>query len=531
MATPSFNGLIDVMQYGAKGNGSTDDYAAIVKALAACKAGYVLYFPPSSGYAVSQPIVVSTAVHVQMDSPIIYTGSSDVTALTVGIANTDFEMLNLKLNVVRGTLSSWKSESNIGIKLLNLNTCQVNVVQTRGFTIGLQCIGTSNNGFAYNQVVLGNILNNKISIDLTNATNGWCNENLFLSGQIANWSDVYPTQNKIGVRITSQDKIYTNNNNNFFIKASFEFQGTSQKLPVLIEYGSQNGFLSCRSESGAAYFAQVLNNSTENYFDLGYTANQSEVILDQSLYPANFLTTRRTKFLQETGNMVFLSGALHKKAVPYDAKNVNLADVAIFSGTSIQKFGTGMTMNTDYLQVASGTGIGILVNTTNAKRFVVKRDTISPYDGRVAIKCYDSSGNPLTDKGSPLVKGTAYSVPAWYKDTFGGVYQMQGDSPMDFYFQVDASVKSIAIIVTAGTNPLQIRSFSVATADGDTAAAWSGIPEMALGTNYALQTPTTGSWTKGKMILNDNPASGSPIGWVCVQSGTPGSWKPYGSIS
>ena len=42
--------------------------------------------------------------------------------------------------------------------------------------------------------------------------------------------------------------------------------------------------------------------------------------------------------------------------------------------------------------------------------------------------------------------------------------------------------------------------------------------------------PTTGDWNRGDIMWNSSPASGSNIGWVCVVSGTPGTWKSFGSI-
>lgn len=43
--------------------------------------------------------------------------------------------------------------------------------------------------------------------------------------------------------------------------------------------------------------------------------------------------------------------------------------------------------------------------------------------------------------------------------------------------------------------------------------------------------PTTGTWDRGNIVWNENPASGQPIGWVCVGYGTPGTWKSFGTIS
>lgn len=42
--------------------------------------------------------------------------------------------------------------------------------------------------------------------------------------------------------------------------------------------------------------------------------------------------------------------------------------------------------------------------------------------------------------------------------------------------------------------------------------------------------PSTGSYKKGDIVYNSNPASGKYIGFVCITSGTPGIWKGFGII-
>ena len=43
--------------------------------------------------------------------------------------------------------------------------------------------------------------------------------------------------------------------------------------------------------------------------------------------------------------------------------------------------------------------------------------------------------------------------------------------------------------------------------------------------------PTTGNYIKGDIIYDSSPVSNGFIGWVCVTSGTPGTWKTFGVIS
>jgi hypothetical protein len=43
--------------------------------------------------------------------------------------------------------------------------------------------------------------------------------------------------------------------------------------------------------------------------------------------------------------------------------------------------------------------------------------------------------------------------------------------------------------------------------------------------------PATGTYRQGDRIDNTAPSAGGVLGWVCVASGTPGTWKTFGSIS
>lgn len=42
--------------------------------------------------------------------------------------------------------------------------------------------------------------------------------------------------------------------------------------------------------------------------------------------------------------------------------------------------------------------------------------------------------------------------------------------------------------------------------------------------------PTTGTWTQGDIVWQQSPVAGGYIGFVCVASGTPGTWKEWGAI-
>lgn len=48
--------------------------------------------------------------------------------------------------------------------------------------------------------------------------------------------------------------------------------------------------------------------------------------------------------------------------------------------------------------------------------------------------------------------------------------------------------------------------------------------------SYGTVAPTTGTWAVGDIVYNTSPAASGYIGWVCVTSGTPGTWKGFGLI-
>lgn len=43
--------------------------------------------------------------------------------------------------------------------------------------------------------------------------------------------------------------------------------------------------------------------------------------------------------------------------------------------------------------------------------------------------------------------------------------------------------------------------------------------------------PTSGTWAYGDIVFNSAPAGGSAIGWVCVEAGTPGKWRSFGTVA
>jgi len=152
------------------------------------------------------------------------------------------------------------------------------------------------------------------------------------------------------------------------------------------------------------------------------------------------------------------------------------------------------------------------------------------YGGRVWIRCYDDVGEMesiLNEDGhlTGPYDGRFYFAPG------GFGYVTSGDSEDDLFFRVDEDVKKVAIFITGGTNECRLRGFSIFSVDGGHAAVWSGYEEGISGSNLGTTAPLSGTWERGRIVLNAEPSAAMPIGWVCVTSGSPGLWLPFGYVA
>jgi hypothetical protein len=47
---------------------------------------------------------------------------------------------------------------------------------------------------------------------------------------------------------------------------------------------------------------------------------------------------------------------------------------------------------------------------------------------------------------------------------------------------------------------------------------------------WGAAAPATGTWNRGDKVINAVPSVGSPKGWVCTVSGSPGTWVSEGNL-
>tara|TARA_R110000737_G_C14566619_1_gene483311 strand:+ start:47 stop:1522 length:1476 start_codon:yes stop_codon:yes gene_type:complete len=118
------------------------------------------------------------------------------------------------------------------------------------------------------------------------------------------------------------------------------------------------------------------------------------------------------------------------------------------------------------------------------------------------------------------------------------------------YIQVRAdfegTVSSNVIHTTSTQNAITILTGAIGTADNnniDNAGAAGRITQYdgkfsideftsrQLVRQSRTAAPTSGTWQLGDIVWSRTPAPSGTIGWVCVTAGTPGTWKTFGAIT
>jgi hypothetical protein len=243
---------VSVKDFGAVGDGVTDDTAAIQAAADYCAANDAFLMGVPGTYLVTSTLVFKcngdlSAMQINANgsavSPVVRFGSVN-TGDAGAVRNKNF-VLPQVFNTTKPS-DGWGT-AGIGIELAEVFACNLTIVRVQGFTTGVRA-GGYNTGFAYNQVFMQDLLGNKVNLHLKPlGATGFCNQNSWFNGRLSRYSS--DTTNYTGTRgilIEGQDP--TGNpaapNNNTFINCSLEGMVEFQ----LDVFGNYNIFENCRWE-------------------------------------------------------------------------------------------------------------------------------------------------------------------------------------------------------------------------------------------------------------------------------------------
>lgn len=519
---------INVLDYGATGDGTTNDRPALLDAVTAAAAAAtagnnpLLIFPPNKGYAISSTLKIPKGIHLQMDAPVIYTGSANEDALTIGMssadalaagltyANSTNDGMQMKLWVRRAAISDWTDEASVGLHIYNLNRSHVEIVDASNFTIGVLCHG-DRWGFAYNGITLGILGQNKVALDLlsdgiSSSVQGYANENTFYGGHFTGSSSL-GSRSRTGIRQRWAGILYPTNNNRFFspcfeLKEASLTGGATAYAFEQIDAQSTRSY-SARHEGGVAALtaryihAKESGQAGNNRYDITY-ADRGCIIDDSA-------ATARTSRLEQLGIFSFLNTNAYVpiwtsgRIVDYASTANSLVGFAgtlhtVDSSGNISNQGAvaSYTVTSPYVTSAGFVALGVYVRSSNVKRFMVRKDLLpgyasngTPAIGRIYIKPFDSAGTALTGGGATTyVTGEAAGSFLW-GTAWGGAYALQSDgySP-NVTFAVSAEVDSFQVMV--GLNKTQLIGFQLLASENLGVTVWSGVTAP---TSSAAPTP------------------------------------------
>jgi hypothetical protein len=414
--------------FGATGDGVTDDGPALAAAMAAAAASGRVLVIGEGTFRTTQPLTLGGgAAGLIMHGAILYAGPAGATALTVGdgaaVRNATKRYEGLR--VLRASLSDWENEADIGLVLRNLDASLVEIRQVEGFTIGIRTLGVER-GFEDSTLILGRIVNNRIGLDVrTETAAGWNTSVRYHGGHFAIGSTVHPEKDRFGVRFSAAPGAYVAHNRHVFDGPGFELQAANRPIsgiPFLIEVNSRSVWArALRMEGCSPFVARHTGAAQDHVYEVAWASQAYLVDVDYTpsatRVGAVVRSSHQAAAFREATREVAAVPNLRAARIRWSntewgferlaclSSNVagtpsTLADLAF---PALDAFGFG----NDGVLLTGGRGIGFVVDARGCREFALSVDADAP---RLAVMCFDANRALLTDAGTPRVRASGQSL-------------------------------------------------------------------------------------------------------------------------
>lgn len=535
---------LSVKDFGAKGDGTTEDTIAIQKAIDYLSDGQKLLFPKGT-YVVKDLFINTSNITLEFEGKLKYIGND--TCLT--IKNMLIKIYNL--NIIRDYSNDATQRADETLLCNGLKISHKNIdlysPSIEGFKNALLFEDNDAIGVAYIDVYAPLFGNNLVMVKCQhNHANSWTNETHFFGGRMA-INDTYFTtvENSYycdllgdchrfyGVSLEGRPTRKIKGNFNSCLWSGCRFEGTNGVLDIEFS-GNGNRLIDNRdfenitSESG--YFNIVRNNNSEfsgvvsgkkiqyikpdaakYIFDVGYTAGIYFVDCSERDAYLQIKVADTSKYCDFT--IIKIDTSNNPVSIASDFNDGNIYFPALsnyMESVTFKNVGGGKVhLLSDYnykTNMYNGASYGKgqkrkLYNGLYEYEICVEGGTYGSLSG------ITGSGNMGSNKIT--LNGDTSDIKA---DNYISIGSNK------YYVSKKAGVE---ITVT----PTLIESITNATIQRKNPV----FKKMSPIRYEYVAPPTTGDWEKGFIIYNSNPIETGYIGWVCVNV-APLTWKPYGKI-
>ena len=393
-------------QFGAVGDGVTDDTTAIKNAVAEAENTGKNLVSLAKTYFVTDTIaidclkvkninIVGTIKASFTDRTILKFYMSDPNTVTNAVINCKVDGTNGFGGYQFPTASedfNFPSFAMRGIELLDINRSVINCA-VANCAAGIVLTNSSAHGVVFNTVNIGDVYNCVVSLSLEPANGGWVNSNTFVGGgfQI---DSIYNAYNKRTVTIRLSGKGQNNVNSNTFIAPSFETGG----LPILFENASYNTARYCRNENGTNYIAKVAYVSQGNVITTLYGQEYLKILGDTS---GNNIMKNTLADIVNNSVPIKIWNFDKNKCFNVGNRGADNSSTIVDGMDLMDKQTTlkpapywNTEINDDYLTIIGNEILGCLVDTSIAKTFYVSGNAGS----RVFILTLDANKDVIKDE-------------------------------------------------------------------------------------------------------------------------------------
>lgn len=422
---------LSARDFGALGDGATDDGPALQAAMnAAAAAGRTLLIGEGS-FRTTMPLVLpGAAAGLVMRGAILYAGPANQVALTIGDggAARNARKILTGLTVLRATQSDWTNEADIGLLLRNLDASLVEIREVTGFTIGVRTLGDGR-GFEDTTLVLGRFVNNRIGLDIHTATAAAWNTSIrYHGGHFAVGSTLHPGLDRFGIRLSAAPGAYVAHNRHLFDGPNFELNVADKPaiagIPFLCEVNSRAIIArGLRMEGCSPFVARHTAGAQDHVYEIAW-ASQAYQVEIQHMPSATRLGGVAVTLHQAAPHVlatreVAAVPSLRAAAIRWNATETGFEKLAVLSSNVsgspavLADFAfpalDQITLTNRGAVLGGGRAIGFVVDARQCKDFALAVEADNP---RLIVMTFDASMNLLTDAGGQLVLASGQSI-AW----------------------------------------------------------------------------------------------------------------------